>query len=69
MPNDVRPKEHAMNENPYKSPKGTEVRKGRWIPLIWIGAAILLAVIAFCIWASITVNRQIDDFYFPKAAP
>lgn len=61
-----------MSENPYQSPKEPEIRKGRRIPLIWIGAAILLAVIAFCIWLDITVRRQINeinDFYFPKAAP
>ncbi len=58
-----------MSNNPYQSPKEPEIRKGRWIPLIWIGAAILLAIFAFFIWVNITVNRQIDDYYFPKAAP
>lgn len=69
MPNEVQTVEPSVNDNPYQSPKETEFRKGRWIPLIWIGAAILLAVIVFGMWVSITVSRQIDDYYFPKAAP
>ena len=59
-----------VSDNPYESPKETAFVKGRWIiPAICIGAVVLIAVIAFFIWLDFTIARQMNDYYFPKAAP